>query len=131
MRLRGCRTVSRKVVLEATQIYRSGHDGQITVVNSCTNQKDVSTRPSKGRAWVVDPASNARLKVSFFWPFRSEFWIIGLGKEYEYSVVASSNRRYLWILSRTAAMSDDLYADIIQEVELQGFDIKKVLRGIQ
>ena len=103
-------------------------DGQITVINTCLDEKDGSSRQSKGHAWVVDPASNARLKVSFFWPFRSDYWIIGLGKEYEYSVVASPNRKYLWILSRSAKMSDDLYADIMQRVELQGFDIKKVLR---
>ena len=103
-------------------------DGQITVVNSCLNDKDGSLRQSKGRAWLVDPASNARLKVSFFWPFRSEYWIIGLGNEYEYSVVASPDRKYLWILSRTATMSDELYADILQGVERQGFAVKNIIK---
>ena len=103
-------------------------DGQITVVNSCRNEKDGSSHQAKGRAWVPDPACNSRLKVSFIWPFRSEYWIIGLGKKYEYSVVASPNRKFLWILSRTATMSDDLYADIMQGIERQGFDIKNVLK---
>jgi apolipoprotein D and lipocalin family protein len=110
--------------------YSLRDDGQINVVNSCRNEKDGSLRQAKGRAWVVDPASNARLKVSFFWPFRSDYWIIGLGKEYEYTIVASPNRKYLWILSRTAAMDDDLYADIMQGVERQGFDVKNVLKEI-
>ena len=87
-------------------------------------------RQEKGRAWVIEPNTNARIKVSFFWPFRSEYWVIGLGKEYEYTVVASPNRKYLWILSRTADMNDDLYGDIMKEVERQGFDIKKVLKEI-
>jgi apolipoprotein D and lipocalin family protein len=111
--------------------YSLRDDGQINVLNSCRNEKDHSLKQVKGRAWVVDQASNARLKVSFFWPFRSDYWIIKLGKEYEYTVVASPNRKYLWILSRTTAMNEDLYADIMKEVERQGFDIKKVLKEIQ
>ena len=105
-------------------------DGQINVINSCRNEKDGGSRQSKGHAWVIDPASNARLEVSFFWPFRSDYWIIRLGKEYEYTVVASPNRKYLWVLSRTPSMSDDLYGDIMKEVERQGFDIKNVLKEI-
>jgi len=105
-------------------------DGQINVVNSCRNEKDGSLRQEKGHAWVIEPISNSRIKVSFFWPFRTEYWVIGLGKEYEYTVVASPNRKYLWILSRTPSMSDDLYADIMKEVERQGFDISKVFREI-
>jgi len=77
-----------------------------------------------------EPISNSRIKVSFFWPFRTEYWVIGLGKEYEYTVVASPNRKYLWVLSRTPTMSDDLYADIMKEVERQGFDLSKVFREI-
>jgi apolipoprotein D and lipocalin family protein len=106
-------------------------DGQINVVNSCRNAKDGSIRQSKGRAWMIDPSSNARLKVSFFWPFRNEYWIIELGEEYQYSVVASPDRKFLWILSRTATMSDDLYSDILLGVERQGFDVKNILKEIQ
>jgi apolipoprotein D and lipocalin family protein len=105
-------------------------DGQINVINSCKNEKDGSLRQEKGRAWVIDPVGNARIKVSFFWPFRSEYWVIGLGKDYEYSVVASPNRKYLWVLSRTPTMSDDFYVEIMKEVERQGFDTKKVIKEI-
>jgi apolipoprotein D and lipocalin family protein len=105
-------------------------DGQINVVNSCRNEKDGSLRQSKGQAWVADPANNGRLKVSFFWPLRSDYWIIGLGNEYQYSIVASPNRKYLWILSRTAAMNEDLYASIIKDVERQGFATNNILKEI-
>lgn len=111
--------------------YSLRDDGQISVLNSCRNEKDDKLRQAKGRAWVVDHASNARLKVSFFWPFRSDYWVIKLGKEYEYTVVATPNRKYLWVLSRTPTMSDDLYADIMKDVERQGFDTKNVIKEIQ
>jgi len=110
--------------------YSLRDDGQINIVNSCRNEKDGDLRQVKGRAWVVDPASNARLKVTFFWPLRSDYWIIGLGKEYEYAVVASPSRKYLWILSRSATMDDGHYAELLQEVERQGFEVKNLIKGI-
>jgi len=76
---------------------------------------------NNGRAWVVDSASSARLKVSFFWPFRGDYWIIDLGPEYEYVVVGTPNRKYLWILSRTPEMEPEILTQIIQRVEKQGF----------
>jgi len=110
--------------------YSLRDDGQISVLNSCRNEKDDKLRQAKGRAWVVDHTSNARLKVSFFWPFRGDYWIIKLGKEYEYTVVATPNRKYLWILSRTPTMSDDLFTEIMKEAEQQGFDTKKIIKEV-
>lgn len=77
--------------------------------------------PHTRRAWVVDKNSNARLKVSFFWPFRGDYWIFDLGREYEYAVVGTPNRRYLWILSRTPEIHPDILEKIVQNAEKQGF----------
>jgi apolipoprotein D and lipocalin family protein len=108
--------------------YALRDDGEINVINSCRTKDANSLRQVKGRAWSVDPAGNARLKVSFFWPFRSDYWVIELGKEYEYAVVGTPDRKYLWVLSRTATMNDDLYTAILQRAEQQGFDPKAVVR---
>jgi apolipoprotein D and lipocalin family protein len=108
--------------------YSLRENGEITVINSCRNDKDNSIRQVKGRAWSVDVDSNARLKVSFFWPFRGDYWIIELGKEYEYSVVGTPDRKYLWVLSRTATMDNDLFSAILQRAQQQGFDSGAVVR---
>jgi len=105
----------------STAMYTIRPDGKIGVVNSCRNLQDGSLREAKGRAWVVDKNSNARLKVSFFWPFRGDYWIIDLGREYEYAVVGTPNRRYLWILSRTPEIRPDILEKIVQNIEKQGF----------
>lgn len=106
---------------DSTAMYTVRPDGKIDVVNSCRDEQDGSLREAKGRAWVVDKNSNARLKVSFFWPFRGDYWIIDLGREYEYAVVGTPNRRYLWILSRTPEMHPDILEKIVQNIEKQGF----------
>uniref|UniRef100_A0A831XFG2 Lipocalin/cytosolic fatty-acid binding domain-containing protein n=1 Tax=Geobacter metallireducens TaxID=28232 RepID=A0A831XFG2_GEOME len=114
--------------LESTASYTLREDGDIQVLNSCRDAGDGRTRQAKGRAWVVDTASNARLKVSFFWPFRGDYWIIDLGTEYEYAVVGTPNRKYLWVLSRTPVMDDAVYAAIMERIRQQGFDPGRVVR---
>lgn len=100
--------------------YRLLDNGKIEVINSCL--KDGKVDAAKGKAWVVDKSTNAKLKVSFFWPFRGDYWIIELGKDYEYAVVSSPNRKYLWILSRTPKMDEVLYGRIVDGLRERGFD---------
>lgn len=111
----------------STALYAARPDGEIEVLNSCRDEQDGSLREAKGRAWVVDKISNARLKVSFFWPFRGDYWIIDLGQEYEFAVVGTPNRKYLWILSRTPEMHPEVLAKILENVEKQGFVRDKLL----
>jgi apolipoprotein D and lipocalin family protein len=108
--------------------YSLRDDGEIDVVNSCQDSKDGSLRQAKGRAWIVDPKSNSRLKVSFFWPFRGDYWIIELGSQYEYAVIGTPSRKYFWILSRTRTISDELYNSILRRAADKGFDVQRVQR---
>jgi apolipoprotein D and lipocalin family protein len=119
----------QKGCLGTTASYTLRDDGTVGVVNSCRNE-DGSIREVHGKAWSVDK-SNARLKVSFFWPFRGDYWIIELGENYEYAVVASPNRKLLWVLSRAPQLDESLYGKILQKVEAQGFDPSRIIRTPQ
>lgn len=118
----------QKGCLESSANYTLRDDGDIEVINSCKDNGDGKQRQSKGHAWVVDTVSNAKLKVSFFWPFRGDYWIIELGKEYEYAVIGTPDRKYFWILSRTTIMDGTLYQDILQRAKQQGFNPDMVVR---
>lgn len=113
----------------STARYSLLKNGDIEVINSCNNERDGSIRQARGRAWVVDTTSNAKLKVSFFWPFRGDYWIIELGTNYEYAVIGTPDRNYFWILSRSPQLSDELYEQILQRAALQGFLPAKVIRS--
>jgi apolipoprotein D and lipocalin family protein len=121
----------QKGCIGSTATYTLREDGEIDVVNRCRDLRDGSLREAKGRAWVVDPTSNARLKVSFFWPFRGDYWIIDLGNDYEFAVVGAPSRKYLWVLSRTPLMDDDVYNGIMQRIEQLGFDRDRVVKSAQ
>lgn len=109
--------------------YRLRDDGAVEVLNSCLKDGKVDT--AKGKAWVVDATTNAKLKVSFFWPFRGDYWIIELGKDYEYAVVSAPSMNYLWVLSRTPKMDESRYQEIVGRLKDKGFDIAKLQRTPQ
>src|SRR5512136_648385 len=89
-------------------------DGKVGVLNECYKSSfDGPLSSAKGKAWVVDKETNAKLKVSFFWPFSGDYWIIDLGPDYKYTVVGHPSRDYLWILSRTPKMEDSTYKTIL------------------
>jgi len=108
--------------------YALQDDGEVSVVNRCIDERDGSLREAKGRAWSVDPLDNSKLKVSFFWPFRGDYWIIELGENYEYSVVGAPNRQYLWILAREPVMDATVYSGIIERLRQQGFPVENLVR---
>ncbi len=112
--------------------YSLRDDGKITVVNECFDESfSGKLRSAKGKAWVVDNQSNAKLKVSFFWPFAGDYWIIDLGANYEYAVVGHPKRKYLWVLSRTPEMDENLYNEILARLEKQDYDTSKLLKSPQ
>jgi apolipoprotein D and lipocalin family protein len=110
--------------------YSLRDDGKISVLNQCYEESDPGKmRSAKGKAWVVEKESNAKLKVSFFWPFAGDYWIIDLGENYEYAVVGHPDRKYLWILSRTPEMDESLYNEILTRLEKQAYDTSKLLKS--
>lgn len=80
---------------------------------------------------VVDPKTNAKLKVTSFWSFYGHYWIIDLGQNYEYAVVGHPDRKYLWVLSRTPEMDEALYSQILIRISKQGYDVSKLIRTPQ
>ncbi len=113
----------------STAEYSLKSNGKISVVN--TSYKDWQgseiRKVAKARAWVVDP-SNAKLKVSFFWPFSGDYWIIDLDNEnYSYAVVGEPNLKYLWILSRTPQMDAGLYQQILNRIRAKGYDVERLV----
>lgn len=103
-------------------------DGKVKVFNSCregsANGKEKSI---EGKAWSVDKETNAKLKVQFFWPFRGDYWIIQLDKDYKYAVVGHPKRTFLWILSRTPSLDESTFSAIVQKLIDQGYDPARMI----
>jgi apolipoprotein D and lipocalin family protein len=109
-----------------TAVYSLNNDGTIKVVNSCL-EDDGSVNTSEGVAKVVDKKTNSKLEVSFvrilginfFW---GDYWIIGLGDNYEYAVVGTPDRKYGWILSRTKKLPPDKLDETYAILKRNGYN---------
>jgi len=118
----------KKCVGDTTAEYSLRPDGQIDVLNSC-RVADGTIDTARGVAKIVDRQTNARLKVSFvqflgmrlFW---GDYWILGLGDNYEYAVIGTPGRKYGWILSRTPQMSQENLEKARQILRQQGYRVE-------
>ena len=115
-----------------TATYTLRPNGTVEVVNRCARDSlNGRVTVARGRARVVDRNTNAKLKVSFFWPFWGDYWIIDLGRDYEYAVVGHPSRKYLWILCRAPHMDDAVYAGILDRLRTQGYDTARLVHTLQ
>jgi apolipoprotein D and lipocalin family protein len=121
----------RKCAANTTATYTLRPDGKITVVNQC-RKADGRMNSAKGTARVADPKGpNSKLKVTFFWPFSGNYWIIDLDPEYRWAVVGEPSRNYLWILSRQPHMDGATYEAVIERIRQQGYDTGKLMKTDQ
>jgi apolipoprotein D and lipocalin family protein len=120
----------KKCADSVTATYALQPNGKIEVVNRCRKSSGEYTT-AKGKAKIVDKKTNAKLKVTFFWPFYGDYWILDLGANYEYAVVGDPSREYLWILSRTPRIDEALYQQLLEKMRARGFKTESMIRTPQ
>lgn len=125
----------RHCARDTTADYALGEDGVVRVTNRCVRGSG-EVDQAQGTARVADPANNARLEVSFvsllgirlFW---GDYWVIGLGKDYEYALIGTPSRRWGWILARDPQPPESLIQTWLSELKGQGYDPASFIRTPQ
>ncbi len=127
----------KNCVGNTTATYTLKSEGKLEVLNRCL-EKDGTTKAAKAAGKINDKQTNAKLKVRFapgftsFLPFVwADYWVIDLASDYSYAVVATPDRDYFWILSRTPELKDDIYQNILRRAETQGFVPSRVVKTPQ
>ncbi len=118
----------------ATAEYTPQGDGSIRVVNTAT-KADGSKRDAKGRAAAVEGTNNTRLRVKFEGlaalapsPTEGNYWIIALDAEsYQYAMVGTPDRKFLWILSRKLPLNPVIADRLISRANELEFPVEKLL----
>ncbi|MBK8974333.1 MAG: lipocalin family protein [Planctomycetes bacterium] len=77
---------------------------------------------------VRNRATNATWGMQFFWPFEAEYLITWLDPFYEATIIGRTERDYAWIMTRTPAVSDERYAELVAELARQGYDTARLRR---
>ncbi|MGL5909014.1 MAG: lipocalin family protein [Phycicoccus sp.] len=114
-------------VRDTQAVYTPLPDGLVKVENSCV-QADGSVSRIEGRARVVGP-SPAQLEVTFVqvagqWLFEAagDYWVLGLGKNYDWAVVGTDTRSSGFVLSRTPTLNAKQIGGIVRTVLGNGYD---------
>ncbi len=106
-----------------TAEYSKRPDGLIRVLNTCRQGAvDGPVKVAEGKAKVVDTATNAKLKVSFFGPFFGDYWVLDHADDYSWSIVGEGSGKYLWLLSRGLPTDADRAA-LTARAKALGYDV--------
>ena len=106
-----------------TADYSLREDGQIKVANACRKGSVVGKLDQAiGKAKVVDIATGAKLKVSFFGPFYGDYWVLDRADDYSWSIVGEPSGRYLWVLTRTARPDEKTRGNLEARVKALGYN---------
>lgn len=125
----------RHCVRDTTVDYELREDGLVSVKNRCVDERgDIDE--AEGVARPADPTATAKLEVSvvsvfgnyLFW---GDYWIIGLGPDYDYALVATPTRCWGWILSRYPQPPRQLIEGWLHQFRDQGYDPNAFVLTVQ
>lgn len=111
-----------------TAEYVTRDDGGIKVINSGRNIDSGEIQQAEGRAYFVEDPSIGHLKVSFFGPFFGSYVIFELDQDnYQYAFIAGNTTDYLWLLSRSPKVSQELLEQFKDSASSLGFNLEELI----
>lgn len=106
--------------------YALNPDGTIAI--TYTFRKGGKEKVMRPKAKVYNTNTNAEWRVQLFKPFWAKYLIIYLDKDYLYTAIGVPNRRFLWIMSRTAEIPENQYQLILASLQQQGYKTGKIIK---
>lgn len=110
-----------------TADYSLTDSGLIRVVNRGFNYKTQKWQEAKGKARFKGSDTVGALEVSFFGPFYAAYNVVALDADYRYALVAGSSVKYLWILSRTPTIPDEVKKAYTEKAKSLGYDLSSLI----
>lgn len=107
--------------------YTLDKKGNVIVLNSGYNFVKNKWSKADGLAKFRGDKNIAALKVSFFGPFYSGYNVIALDENYQYALIAGKNLDYLWILSRTKELPEEIKTEYLKIAEEIGYDTSRLI----
>ena len=112
--------------VNVTAEYGLDKDGGISVLNTCRDAEGNVTETAEGWAKVADAQTKAKLRVTFFWPFFGDYWVVALADDYSWVIVSEPGREYLWILTRQPVTDGPLKTELVARTAALGFDTNRL-----
>lgn len=97
------------------------------MINRGYNAEEGEWQEAEGRAKFVGDSNVGHLKVSFFGPFYGSYVVFGLDEDYSTAYLTGYNRDYLWLMSRTPEVSDEVLEAFRERAEAEGFELGELI----
>ena len=118
-----------KNLVGVTATYELMENGKIKVINEgFKNTLDGKHSTATGKAKIPDKKEPGKLRVSFFWDFYADYYVLELDKNYQYAMIGSSSDKYFWILSRSPQMDEKTYQMLLDNAHKRGYNLKKLVK---
>ena len=116
-----------KNLVGVTATYSLREDGKIEVLNQgFKNTLDGEKSRAVGKAKIPNKLEPGKLKVSFFWIFYADYYVLELDENYQYAMIGSSSDKYFWILNRTPKMDPVIYEMLLGKARKRGYNLAKL-----
>lgn len=112
---------------QVTAEYSLNNDGSIKVINRGYNAEVGEWKEAEGRALFVGDSNVGHLKVSFFGPFYASYVVFELDDQYTTAYITGYDRDYLWLMSRTPEVSDEVLDAFKARAEAEGFELGELI----
>ncbi|TBV02302.1 hypothetical protein DNK34_19520, partial [Pseudomonas dryadis] len=114
--------------------YALQEDGSMAVSNRCLTREGDWTQV-QGRAVPQVEGQTDKLWVTFDNGFsrllpgvsKGEYWVLELDDDYQVALVGHPNRKYLWLLSRTPQIADEVRDELLTVARRQGYDTDELI----
>jgi apolipoprotein D and lipocalin family protein len=120
-----------KGLKNVTATYSKNDDGTIRVDNQGVKIKNNKKKQSIGKAKFAGNPHMGALRVSFFGPFYGGYNIMHGTDDYQHALVFGDTLDYLWILSRTKTIPEEIKSMYLDYAAKSGYDLDKIIWTIQ
>lgn len=76
--------------------------------------------------FVRDGSGNAVWGVQFIWPFRAQYIVAYLDKDYQTTIIARDARDYAWVMARTPTLPQARYDALVAHLKTMGYSLKNL-----
>jgi apolipoprotein D and lipocalin family protein len=112
---------------QVTAEYTLNEDGSVKVINRGYNEEKGEWEEAEGRAKFVGDSDVGHLKVSFFGPFYGSYVVFELDDQYTTAYITGYDRDYLWLMSRTPEVSEEVLEAFKARAEAEGFELGELI----
>jgi apolipoprotein D and lipocalin family protein len=122
-------TVLERDAYNAVERYELRADGSIAT--TFTFRAGAFDGPAKAyhpTGFVRDPVGHGTWAMQFVWPFRAEYRIAALDPDYRETIIARTERDYVWIMARTPTLPPADYQRLVARVGELGYDLGRLRR---